>query len=359
MHANGMNQMTRRHALLILLGLAAAGLLVLFATGRVVAPRVLYLAPDENGIHQLFQVDPAGEAAGRPLVTADGGIRAFAPSPDGRAIALILPDPDGTDRLALFDLAASRLAPLADCGVKHCAQPAWTADGTRVLYDRVPVDERERGDGEMWWVDVASGESVPLFDQGQLAGRAPAISPDGRWIAFIVPEEEAVRLYHIGSGEIISLRGQGSEPPLWGADGALLYTNYQFFNEALLVHLYAFQPAGRTFTDLSGAEAFVADGSAEWSPESGWLVFTRRPARASLGGQLWVMRPDGSDARALTNNADLHHGAPAWSPDGRQIVYQRFAMTISQAEPEIWLYDFQTGAQKRLAAPGFLPDWLP
>ena len=52
------------------------------------------------------------------------------------------------------------------------------------------------------------------------------------------------------------------------------------------------------------------------SPDGSWIVFRTRGQQEDL----FVIRPDGTDLRQLTNDAFKDRG-PAWSPDGRRIVF--------------------------------------
>lgn len=55
----------------------------------------------------------------------------------------------------------------------------------------------------------------------------------------------------------------------------------------------------------------------------GWIVFA---ARAESGTwDLFLMRPDGSERRNITNTPDFEEGGPRFSPDGDQLLYRRFA----------------------------------
>ena len=53
----------------------------------------------------------------------------------------------------------------------------------------------------------------------------------------------------------------------------------------------------------------------------GWIVFGARTDKGDW--DLFVMRPDGSERRNITNTADYNEAAPRFSPDGRKLLYRR------------------------------------
>ena len=67
------------------------------------------------------------------------------------------------------------------------------------------------------------------------------------------------------------------------------------------------------------------------------------PARP---GELFLMKPDGTDVRPLTRGArDLH---PAWSPDGKEIAFTR---AIEPPFAGIWVVDASGGEPRELTSP--------
>jgi Tol biopolymer transport system component len=55
----------------------------------------------------------------------------------------------------------------------------------------------------------------------------------------------------------------------------------------------------------------------------GWIVYASRSVENETW-DLFLMRPDGSRRRNITNTADYEEGGPRFSPDGRKLLYRRF-----------------------------------
>ena len=55
----------------------------------------------------------------------------------------------------------------------------------------------------------------------------------------------------------------------------------------------------------------------------GWIVFAARAENGTW--DLFLMRPDGEERRNITNTPDFEEGGPRFSPDGKRLLYRRFA----------------------------------
>ena len=69
---------------------------------------------------------------------------------------------------------------------------------------------------------------------------------------------------------------------------------------------------GRLLTTLAGGALDPA-----WAPDASWLAFAGRDGYAT---EIYAEPPDGSSTIRLTNEGLLAR-SPAWSPDGRHLVY--------------------------------------
>ncbi|MDZ4860240.1 MAG: hypothetical protein SGI88_14785 [Candidatus Hydrogenedentes bacterium] len=119
---------------------------------------------------------------------------------------------------------------------------------------------------------------------------------------------------------------------------------------------------------LANSVAFADDRQALLATElrsTGWIVFGARADNATW--DLFVMRPDGSDKRNITNTAEFEEAAPRLSPGGNRLLYRRLAKGTKidhdkwgfQGEPVVAMPDGSN--PESLAAPGGYPwaSWSP
>jgi Tol biopolymer transport system component len=212
----------------------------------------------------------------------------------------------------------------------------------------------------LWWLDLTTGETVPVFDDSQILGYGASWSPKGEWLSYVAPSSQGIQVYNVKDGRNLVIPSRMGGVAVWNPEGdTLLVPDIQRSNEGFAVHLLRAKPGEGELVDISGEGQAVEDSSATWSPDGSWLVLTRKAAGASIGKQIWLMRPDSSEARYLTNEPDIHHGSPLWSPDGRYLAFQRFPLKEVNATPAIWLMDLETEESRELVAPGSRPTWLP
>jgi Tol biopolymer transport system component len=67
--------------------------------------------------------------------------------------------------------------------------------------------------------------------------------------------------------------------------------------------------------------------------DKGWIVYAARGDNGTW--DLFVMRPDGSQRRNITNTPDYEEGGPRFSPDGKKLLYRRF-IKGTQIDHDLW-----------------------
>jgi Tol biopolymer transport system component len=128
-------------------------------------------------------------------------------------------------------------------------------------------------------------------------------------------------------------------------------------------HLFVADLTGGDLRDLSGSEQEpVEDASPAFSPDGRTIAFARRymdRERFTLGRQIWLKNPDGSNARVATTDTTINHSALAWSPDSSALAFMRFDLINISLPAEIWVLALNEGIPQLLVRGGYLPLWIP
>lgn len=219
------------------------------------------------------------------------------------------------------------------------------------------------GPDEVWTVDPSSGATMQLTDLYAIYG--PAWSNDGRTLAFslyigregfviaAVPgRRPAAAPWTYGDAEWMTFpvpTSPGNESVAWDFDPSWAPGGRQIVYWAAPGSLIILHADGTKHVIATGANA---DGPA-WSPDGRLIAFSRCTSYAS-GCSLWVVRPDGTGLRRLTDGT-LNATAPSWSPDGRRLVFEANGgvWTIRRYEPRIRSHP------QRLVESGAGPSWSP
>jgi uncharacterized protein YraI len=172
-------------------------------------------------------------------------------------------------------------------------------------------------------------------------------SPDGRQIAYTK---------FTRNGDIHAMNADGANErfigtgvdPSWSPDGTrMVYSADGKLNEknASLGDIFVMNADGSNPVALTSSPN-TSEGSPAWSPDGRRIVFE------SSGGRLWAMNLDGSNIVDLHVNSD--HAAAAWSPDGKSLLFS--AVRAPADNSEVYRLDLDSGEVRNLTQNG-AKDW--
>jgi Tol biopolymer transport system component len=250
----------------------------------------------------------------------------------------------GTAAVALAGLGLVAGAALSQSGASG-ALPETTGAPERAAEAILPMgrlvytSDRSRDDLDIWM--YVAGEPEPIqLTSGRGLDRSPALSPDGRRVAFATDRNNLEGFTAPGSNlrwhdlytialdadapvELVANRRFNSEPA-WSPDGSMIaYAGEVIGAEGsgTQIHLVS--------ADGSEAPVAITDdpvqaGSPAWSPDGTRIAFTStrhgQNEDGSWNREIYVMDADGGREVRLTDDPASDAG-PVWSPDGTRILF--------------------------------------
>ncbi len=337
---------------------------------RVRAPQVVFMAPVDHPIQNLFMIDPkAPDSQPQQLTFSELGVLSYDVSPDGSRIVYSELGDQRTAHLRLYDLRTNSTLTLLECRIAACTTPVWRPDGNMVAFERSELNlDTGAGPGapRIWLVDVNTGIPRPLFADNQRLGYSPRWSPDGKLLASYDANVGGIVLFNFADNTERVIRTPQGEVGYFSADGRWLFFpkilqlagTTRYVAHFVLVDVQSELLVQRDLTPDSDPNN---DVELAWLPDSRRLIVTRRPPNITTmqGAQLHLLDLETGEATPLVTEPDYSNGQVAVSPDGDLLAFQRFALGQSGARPQIWLYDLTTGDLRLLANNATMPRWLP
>jgi len=173
-------------------------------------------------------------------------------------------------------------------------QPAWTADGERLLFTSPCATRREWYERSNLFIINADCRDVQPITSEMAGDFDAALDSRQRLIAFT-----SMRISGVPRLHLLTIKDWNS---------------------------LSTPQAAPMITVLAPQESNSSQPA--WSPDGRFIVYVKQ---SSSGSQLWIMNADGTQAKPLSEG-EGYYSHPRWSPDGKILVfnYQRTQKSMNQ-----------------------------
>ncbi len=250
----------------------------------------------------------------------------------------------GTLPNAGADVSPNRFKAAHVFELEYANDPQISPDGSMIVYVRQSMDlKTDRIRGDLWVIDIASGEHRPLID-GDASTTSPRWAPDGTRLLYATTTTDNkpdLRVYFMDTGKSFALAQFNSAPrqATWSPDGqTIAFTLFtpsrqpSFAKEPSLPRNKDWNPPVRVFDDVR----FRSDGR-------GYLK--------EGADQVYTISASGGSMRRITNG-ETDFSTPTWqSLDTLLVVGNDIEDSeLDPIESEIYAIDLATGARRALTS---------
>ena len=183
--------------------------------------------------------------------------------------------------------------------------------GGTVLYFTSDRD----GNLEIYSTIPNSGEEINVTNKPE-DEYAPSLSPDGKWIAFLVGDKEksSIDVLNLDSGEdkerFTISKGSGKfSTPVWSPDSKRIAYTGKLSGKGSRIYITSIDDSPARLSDIEVTEV------GDWSFDGESVVFSSTDGERT---GIHVRNPDGVNQRQMTCGKDYH---AIWSPDSKKLAF--------------------------------------
>ena len=209
---------------------------------------------------------------------------------------------------------------------ENCCTPDWFADGKHLIFSNRPLGQKaNKGYGwtQLWMADAEGKERKLVYAEEGRHVYGGYVSPDSSYVIFTGNIQENGDTGNVGAP--MALMRLADMPIVAGPDGEARSMYPGAKTGPVLKLPVGWEPC------WTSVEIKADPGTAQQNPQvitlaeelhdKGWIVFSAATGKGDW--DLFLVHPDGSDRRRITDTRSYNEAGARFSPDGTRLLYYR------------------------------------
>ena len=311
-------------------------------------PYLVYLG-NVNNEPEIWQFCGQGNI---PLTQTEGRVIDFAVSRNGNWVVNAVKNEKGGADIWKMDREGKNKEKIHTCGEVICNNLAIDSLGSKIAF------YSQGSDAELILLSLYDDQEI-LIERGNISN--VDFSPNDQFLRYFVNNKGYLRILDVENLNLIqTIESDSDLIGSWRNDSSSFLVGMQnYLGGVAGIEVFEVDERKGSLTRLFDGQELSLNYFQPTFFESENLIILVRAGYNGNSKQIWVINKEGEKIFALTNDHQYDHSTLSWNSTEEKLAFQRYLLTSSDSQPEVWIWEKQGNKFQLVANNAAHAIWIP
>ena len=286
-----------------------------------------------------------------PLTQTGGKVVDYAVSRSGNWLVYAAKNEKGGTDIWKMDREGEKKEKVYGCSEFICDNLAIDYLGTKIAFlKKVPKSELI--------FFIMSGNQETIIERGIISNID--FSPNGQLLRYFENNKNNLRVLDLAGLNLIqSMKSDSDLIGSWGNDRSSFLFGIRNYRGGIAdISIFEANAGSDSLTKLFDGQKLSINYFQPTYFGSENLVVLVRTGFSGNSKQVWAINKEGKMVLELTNDYQYDHSALSWNSMEEKLAFQRYLLTRSDSQPEVWVWEKQDNHFQLIAENAARPIWI-